>query len=138
MLYYIALAAFASYFIYGVVKGRLGCGKLLHDIGGEEILLSERRVFTRFNFPLIKRVTFTRVYLTRRRFVVLNWLSLGMVLQAPPGPAGSAGTEKGRFEIESRGRRKLLTLKTTLRGGGRIRFHLHDPEAWHRMIIEGK
>jgi len=133
-LLYSVIGAVVVYAIFRILRGRLRFRTLMERFEEEGILRSEHRVFTSFRFPLIKRITFTRVILTRRRFAAMHWCSLHKVLQAPLGASGVAGTETGWFEVESRGTRKLLLLRTTIRGGGRIRFHLSDPPAWLKTI----
>ena len=131
---YLLAGAVVAWATFRIVLGRLRYPALLAQLEAEDILRSEAWVFTRFRFPLIKRVTFTRVILTRRRFVVLHWCSRNKVLQAPPGPRGAAGSDLHGFEVEQAGARKRLVLRTTIRGGGRVRFHLSDPDAWLEAI----
>ena len=131
---YLLAAAVVVYAIFRILLGRLRCPALLAKLEDEGILRSEGWVFTRFRFPMIKRVTFTWVILTRRRFVVLHWCSRNKVLQAPLGPHGATGTEINWFEVERVDTKKRLVLRTTVRGGGRVRFHLSDPDAWLEAI----
>ena len=132
---YAALIFWACYIVFRIVRGRIRFKNLEREFDQEGLVLSERWVFTRFNFPMIKRVTFSHAYLTSRRFVIVHWCSLNMVLQAPLGADGAAGTEKGRFEVEARGGKKRLLLRASIRGGGKIRFHLKDPDEWLRAIV---
>jgi hypothetical protein len=138
ILFYLLLIAAVGYILFRIIRGRLAFKGLMRKLEEDGLLLSERWVFTRFNFPMVKRLTFSHAYLTKRRFITTQWCSLGMVLQAPVGPSGSPGTEKGRFEVETRGSRKVLLLRTTLRGGGRIRFHLNNPDEWLRKIADNE
>jgi hypothetical protein len=131
---YIVIGFWLCYAFFRTVRGRIRFKILLVELEGEGIVLSERFVFTRFNFPMIKRITFSHAFLTRSRFVIVHWLSRNMILQAPLGPEGRAGTEKGRFEAERRGKKARLLLRTTIRGGGRVRFHLKKPDEWLRGI----
>jgi hypothetical protein len=129
------LVLWLCYIAFRIARGRSRFKGLAQEFEDEGIILSERWVFTRFNFPMIKRVTFSHAFLTSRRFVIVHWCSLNMVLQAPLGADGAAGTEKGRFEVEARGAKKRLLLRASIRGGGKIRFHLKDPEEWLRAIV---
>jgi hypothetical protein len=90
----------------------------------------EQRVLTTTRFPLIKRIGYTDLYLTRRRFEARRIFSGRRLLQAPLGPPGIIGSDRHGFEVERDGERKYLTLRTTLRGGGRIRFRVEDPSGW--------
>ena len=127
------IAAALLLLLYGTVRtvtGRRRFREHRARLEEEGILRSQDRVLTRIRFPLIHRVTFTRVVLSRRRFVMFHGLTRRLLLQAPLGPKGSPGKEEGRFETEGKGEKKRLVFRTPRRGGGRIRFHLRDAEGW--------
>jgi hypothetical protein len=132
----VLLSLWAVYACFRIALGRIRYKRAARGFEQEGVLLSQRRVFTRFNFPMIKRITFTRIVLTRRRFVALHWCSLNQVLQAPVGPKNLAGTENGTFEAEKRGTKTRLLLRTTLRGSGKIRFHVPNAKEWVDAIRE--
>jgi|GEM_PF-2847655 len=136
-LLYPILALFVVMVAWRTIRGRTRFPALLMELEEEGLLRRERGVLTRFNFPLIKKITWTRIYLTEHRFLIVHWFTLSFLLQAPVGAEGAPGTEKARFEVESKGRKKRLLLRTTIRGGGKIRFHLADPEDWFRTIKNG-
>lgn len=134
ILFYLLAAVVVAYALSRILLGRIRYRGLRESFEAEGVVCTEQWVFTRFRFPLIKRITFTHAILTRRRFAVLHWCSLNKVLQAPIGAPGTVDTDRNGFEVETRGKRKLLVLRTTIRGGGRIRFHLLDPDAWLEEI----
>ncbi len=134
LILYLAIAAAATYWGSRLILGRRRFQVLKPQLEGDGILLEERMVFTRFNFPMIKRITFATVFLTEKRFVMVHWLTRNKILQTPLGHRGSAGKDEAYFEVEQRGKRKLLLLRTTLRGGGRIRLHIADPDEWLILI----
>ena len=101
----------------------------------EGLLRCEHYVLIRINFPLLRRITFAHIYLSKRRLILFHFLTRGLILQAPLGEAGASGKEEGRFEIE-KGEKKRLTFKTTIRGGGRIRMHLTGPSGWLTDIVK--
>ena len=78
------------------------------------------------------------VHLSKRRLILFHFFSRGMVLQAPLGAKGAAGKEGGRFEVEQKGGGKILTFRTSLRGGGRVRIYVKDAEAWLKDIVENE
>jgi hypothetical protein len=129
-LFYVMAAIVVVYALSRVVVGRMRYRKLRETFEAEGVLRTAQWVFTRFRFPLIKRITFSHVVLTRRRFAALHWCSMNKVLQAPLGAPGAVDADRNGFEVEARGKRKLLLLRTTIRGGGKIRFHVPDPDAW--------
>jgi hypothetical protein len=100
----------------------------------EGLLRSEHHVLIRIHFPLLRRITFAHIYLSKRRLILFHFLTRGLILQAPLGEAGASGKEEGRFEVE-KGKKKRLVFKTTIRGGGRIRMHLKDPSGWLADIV---
>ena len=65
---------------------------------------------------------------------LFHFLTRGLMLQVPLGPPGKAGKEEGRFEAE--GQKEILTIRATMRGGGRIRIHVKDGKAWLKDIVE--
>ena len=135
------IAAAAVFILYGTVRtvtGRWKFREHLARIEEEGILRAREWVFTRIRFPLIHRITFTRVMLSRRRFVVFHGLTRRLLLQAPLGPKGVPGKEEGRFETEGKEGKKRLVFRTPRRGGGRIRFHLPDAEGWLADIRENE
>jgi hypothetical protein len=135
---YIGLALIL--FSYGFVRtltGRLSFKKTEKALHEEGLLRSQRWVLTRIRFLLLRRITFCHLYLSTRRFILLHFLTHRVLLQAPLGPQGKAGKEEGRFEVEKTQSRPLLTLKTTLKGGGRLRFHVKDAKAWYQDILKG-
>ncbi len=134
-LVFIILIAVAAMILFRTIRGRIRFPALRSALESEGILHRQRRVWTRFNFPLIKKIVLADVYLTDRRLVVFHWLTRKQILQVPVGPRGCAGTDKGRFQTEKRGKGKVLLVRAAIRGGGRIRFHLADPEAWLGEII---
>jgi len=134
LLLCLVLAASATYWLARLVIGRKRFRALKPQLEGDGILLEEGPVFTRFNFPMIKRITFSRVFLTKKRFVMVHWITRNKVLQAPLGHPRSAGGDDAWFEVEQKGKRKVLLLRTTLRGGGRIRLHLKKPDEWMTLI----
>lgn len=134
LILYLAIAATLTYWGSRVVIGRKRFRVLEPQLRGEGILLDEKRVFTRFNFPMIKRITFTTIFLTRNRFVMIHALTHNKILQAPLGHPETAGNDEAWFEVEQRGARKVLLLRTTLRGGGRIRLHVRNPDEWLGLI----
>ena len=115
--------------LYAVI-GRRGLAAHLAVLEEEGILRTERRVFTTARFPVVKRMGWNNLYLTRRRFEVRRIFSGRRLLQAPLGAPGIVGSDRHGFEVERDGTRSLLTLRTALRGGGRIRFRVQDPDAW--------
>lgn len=123
-------AVLAVYAGMRTVTGRKKFQEHRRRIEKEGLLRAQDRVLTRIRFPLIHRVTFTTVMLSRRRFVVFHGLTRRLLLQAPLGPRGAPGKEEGRFETEGKGKRRRLAFRTPRRGGGRIRFHLNDPDGW--------
>ncbi len=133
-LFYLIAAVVVVFAFSRVLLGRIQYRKLRESFEAEGVVRTEQWVFTRIRFPLIKRITFTHLVLTRRRFAALHWCSMNKVLQAPIGAPGKVDTDRNGFEVEISGKRKLLVLRTTIRGGGRIRFHLQDPDAWLEEI----
>lgn len=135
---YIFAAVITAFVIYRTIRGRTRFRVLKRDLEAEGILMEQSFVMTGFSFPMIKKLTFADIFLSRRRFVVTHWLTANMILQAPLGAEGAAGTEKGRFEVEETDRGGRLLLRTTLRGGGKVRFRLDDPEAWLQGIRDNQ
>ncbi len=134
LILYLVIAASLTYWLSRFVIGRKRFRILEPQLRGDGVLLEEERVFTRFNFPMIKRITFTRVFLTKKRFVMVHSLTRNKILQAPLGHPETAGSDEAWFEVEQRGTRKVLLLRTTLRGGGRIRLHVKNPDEWLSLI----
>jgi hypothetical protein len=120
----------AVYLGFQFMMGHLRFKDKMAALRDEGILREEGWVFTRIRFPLMRRITFSHVYLSAHRIVLFRSLTRSLILQAPPGQRGSTGKPEGRFELEARGQRTLLTFHTPTRGGGRIRLHVKDPEAW--------
>ena len=124
--------------VYLGVKSYVGRRKFkvhLARLEEEGLLRSEHYVLIRINFPLLRRITFAHIYLSKRRLILFHFLTRGLILQAPLGEAGASGKEEGRFEVE-KGKKKRLVFKTTIRGGGRIRMHLKDPSGWLADIVK--
>lgn len=131
----IILIAVVGLILFRTISGRLKFPPLHARIAAEGIIRSERRVWTRFNFPMIKKIIMGDIYLTNNRLVVFHWFTRKQVLQVPVGPQGCAGTDKGRFETERRGKKEVLLVRAVIRGGGRIRFHLADAAGWLEDIV---
>jgi len=131
-----AVGLIALYMGARVLQGFLSFKKRMKVISNDGLLRSEQWVLTRFRFPLIRRITFSHARLSRKRLILFHFLTRRMMIQAPLGPKGKAGGEDGFFEVEKRGSKAVLTLKTTIRGGGRIRMHVNDPDAWLKDIVE--
>ncbi|MHC4941911.1 MAG: hypothetical protein ACYTG7_02720 [Planctomycetota bacterium] len=104
----------------------------------EGLLRSQNWVRVGFRFSLLLRTTFCHVHLSKRRLILFHYFTRGMVIQAPLGAKGSAGKEGGRFEVDRRGNRKVLTFRTSLRGGGRVRIYVKDADAWLKEIIDNE
>jgi hypothetical protein len=130
------LAALALlYLVFRILLGRRRFRDHVKRLKGEGLLRAQHAVLTRIKFPLLRRITFTHLYLSKDRFMLFHFLTRKMLLQAPVGPRGAPGKEEGRFEIENRGGTKILTFRTPIRGGGRIRFHVRDAPGWLDDII---
>lgn len=119
---------------FRIIIGRVRFKETVRVLNEEGLLRSQHGVLIRINFPLVKRITFTHVYLSKRRLMLFYALSRCRRVQAPLGPLGRAGNENGRFEVERKGKRSLLTLKAAMWGGGRIRMHVKDAEGWLKDI----
>lgn len=128
--YLVPAGAILIFIVIRVLSGRRGLAAHLVALEAEGILRRERRVLTSARFPVIKRVGYNDLYLTRRRFEARRIFSGRRLLQAPLGAPGIVGSDRHGFEVERDGERVFLTLRTALRGGGRIRFRVADPEAW--------
>ena len=130
-VFWVALAGLSILYIgFRMIIGHRRFKEYLLVMKEEGLLRSQHWVLIRVNFPMVKRITFTHVYLSRRRVMLFYALTRGKRVQAPLGPKGSAGREEGRFEVETRGGRSLLAWKTGLWGGGRIRMHVGNPKEW--------
>lgn len=123
--------------LYGGIKVLVGYRRFPRYrslLAEEGLLRSERWVPVRFSFPMIKRITLAHVYLSPKRLLLFHFLTRGLMLQVPLGPAGKAGNEEGRFEVE--GVKEVLTIHAAMRGGGRIRIHVKSGKEWLRDIVE--
>lgn len=105
-------------------------GRLSGEMESEGVLRRAAWVPVTMNFPMIKRVTFCCIVLSRRRLVLFHFLTRGKILQTPLGPEGAAGMDEGRFEVKG----PWLVFKTTMRGGGRVRMRVKDAKAWRDEI----
>ncbi|MBU0755746.1 MAG: hypothetical protein KJ645_11445 [Planctomycetes bacterium] len=108
----------------------------LAEVEDEGVLRAQSWVRVGFRFPMLYRTTFCHVYLSKRRLILIHFLFGTKILQAPLGPKGAPGKEGARFEKEKRGNREVLSLRTTMRGGGRIRLYVDDAAAWLKEIVE--
>lgn len=134
----VCVLIFVALILYRFLAGRLRYPGLRRTLEEDGIVLEQKRVFTRMRFPMIYRMTFCTVVVTRYRFMLMHFLTRSKILQAPLGAAGAPGKEEGRFEVEELGEKKVLTFRTTIRGGGRIRMHVRNPEEWVARIRENE
>jgi hypothetical protein len=130
---WIALALLGLYFIYRFITGRIRFKGHLFQLEGEGIIRRQSWVLIRVWFPLIHRITFTHIFLTKKRLVLFHAVTRNKMLQTPVGPKGSPGKEQNLFKAE---RANLLTFTSPIRGGGRIRMHLKDANGWFDDIVE--
>lgn len=128
--YLVLIGVVAVLSLLWVVTGRRGLAAHLAVLEEEGMVRTAHRVLTTTKFPLIKRIGYTNLYLTRRRFEARRVFSGRRLLQAPLGAPGIVGSDRHGFEVERDGERCFLTLRTTIRGGGRIRFRVDDPKGW--------
>ena len=129
-MFWILLCLAASWIGFRTIVGRSRFGRLKREMEGEGMLREKGGVLMTVNFPLLKRITFVRVLLSRRRLVIVHGLTRGKILQAPVGPEGSCGTEEGTFEA----RGAWLVFRTTMRGGGRVRMRIPEAREWIEAI----
>jgi hypothetical protein len=134
LFFWVLLGLILLYTAYRFMAGRVRYGKHRRQLEEEGLLRSQSGVRVGFRFSLLLRTTFCHVHLSRRRLILFHWFTRGLVLQAPLGARGAAGKEGGRFEAEQRGKRKTLTLRTSLRGGGRVRIYVKDADEWLKDI----
>ena len=106
------------------------------QLTGDGLLRSRNFALITFKFPLIRRFTFAHIRLSKRRLILFHFLTRGMMLVAPLGPAGKPGKEGGHFEVEQRGGKTVLTLHAAMRGGGRIRMNVDDAKGWLDDIVK--
>lgn len=124
---WVVLALAGAYFLYRLISGRLKFRNLLYQMEGEGLLRVSRWTPIRVKFPLIHRFTFSHIFLTENRVVLCHSVTRNKMLQVPLGPKGKPGKEDNLFFVEKAG---MLTFKTPIRGGGRIRMHIKDAKGW--------
>lgn len=130
-IFFWGLAVLAALYLASrIILGQTSRRAAQRQLVEEGLIRSQRWVRVGMRFPLILRTTFCHVYLSRRRLLLFHCLTGVTMLQAPTGPEGSPGKEGGRFEVEQKGGREVLVFRTTMRGGGRIRLHMNDADAW--------
>jgi len=131
--FWVPVAAIVSYFTFRFVQGRSKIKQLLFQMEGEGLLRYKKWRLIRVNFPLIHRITFSDIYLTKNRLVLINSFTKNKMLQAPVGPKGKAGKDNNIFKVE---KASMLTFTTPINGGGRIRMHLKNALDWFNDIVE--
>ena len=92
---WLLLIGLALYLGFRMVTGFHSHRKIMGSLSAEGLLRCQRWVLMRMKFPLIRRITFSHVYLSEKRFILFHFLTRGLILQAPLGPLGKPGREKG-------------------------------------------
>jgi hypothetical protein len=132
---WLLIAGAVLYLGFRIGLGRLRYGSHRRRLQSEGLLRSQSFVPVTFRFPLIRRFTFARVHLSRKRLVLYHFITRNMMLVLPLGPRGKPGIENGRIEKETSGKKTVLVARVALRGGGRVKLHLKEAESWYEDIV---